>query len=113
MILSIRVKLLIAVLLFSAGTNAQSLKGRLLDLTTNRPLRRATVNLTNLKDSTQKFNTISDSSGGFEFRNLYPDSFVLGISFVGYDDFKQIVAIKNIGRENANKAGKMEAAFLH
>jgi len=95
MILSIRIKLLVAVLLVSAGINAQSLKGRLLDLTTNRPLQRATVNLTNLKDSTQKFNTISDSSGGFEFRNLYPDSFVLGISFVGYDDFKQIVAIKN------------------
>ena len=64
-------------------------------LTNNRPLRRASVNLTSLKDSTQKFNIISDSSGRFEFKNLYTDSFVLRISFVGYDDFKQIVGINN------------------
>ena len=96
MILIIRIKLLVAILLlFSIGINAQSLKGRLLDLTNNRPLRRASVNLTSLKDSTQKFNTISDSSGRFEFKNLYTDSFVLRISFVGYDDFKQIVGINN------------------
>jgi hypothetical protein len=96
MIFTIRTKLLVAVLLlFSIGIRAQSLSGRLVDLNSNRPLRRASVNLTTLKDSTQTLNTISDSSGRFEFRNLSPDSFVLRISFVGYDDFKQIVGIKN------------------
>src|SRR5689334_9268319 len=93
---TIRVKLLLFLLLFfSARISAQSLTGRLVDFNSNRPLRRASVNLTNLKDSTQKFNTISDSSGRFQFKNLYPDSFVLKISFVGYDDFKQIIAIYN------------------
>jgi hypothetical protein len=96
MIFTIRIKLLVAVLLlFSIGIRAQSLKGRLVDLNSNRPLRRASVNLTSLKDSTQTLNTISDSSGRFAFKNLNPDSFVLRISFVGYDDFKQIVGIKN------------------
>lgn len=96
MILIIRVRLLVAgLLLFSFGLKAQTLKGRLLDLTNNRPLRTASVNLANLKDSTQKFNTVSDSSGRFEFKNLHPDSFVLTVSFVGYDDFKQIVGISN------------------
>src|SRR3954463_5176682 len=95
MILTIRIKLLVAILLFSIGISAQSLKGRLLDLSNNRPLRRASVNLTSLKDSTQKFNTISDSTGRFEFKNLYADSFALRISFVGYGEFKQIVGINN------------------
>ena len=96
MILIIRIKLLVAILLlFSIGINAQSLKGRLLDPSNNRPLRRASVNLTSLKDSTQKFNIISDSSGRFEFKNLYTDSFALRISFVGYADFTQIVGINN------------------
>jgi hypothetical protein len=92
-----RIKLLVAVglLLISIGTGAQSLKGRLVDLNSNRPLRRASVSLRGLTDSTQKFNTISDSSGRFEFKNLYPDSFVLKITFVGYDDFKQTVGISN------------------
>ena len=96
MILVIRVRLLMAgLLLFSFGLKAQTLKGRLLDLTNSRPLRTASVNLANLKDSTQKFNTVSDSSGRFEFRNLHPDSFLVTVSFVGYDDFKQIVGISN------------------
>jgi len=96
MIFTIRINLLVPVfLLFSIGISAQSLKGRLVDLNSNRPLRRASVNLTGLKDSTQKFNTISDSSGRFEFKNLFPDSFVLSVTFVGYDEFKQIVGVDN------------------
>jgi hypothetical protein len=82
-------------LLFSIGIRAQSLKGRLVDLNSNRPLPRASVTLASLKDSTQILNAISDSSGRFKFRNSYPDLFVLRITFVGYDDFKQIVGIKN------------------
>ena len=88
-------KTVACLMLFSIGMNAQGLKGRLIDLNNGRPLRRASVNLTGLKDSIQKFNTISDSTGRFEFKNLYPDSFVLKVSFVGYDEFEQIVGINN------------------
>lgn len=91
-----RIKLLIAILvIISLGTNAQTLKGRLVDLNENRPLRSATLTLTSLKDSLQKFNTISDSTGRFEFGNLYTDSFLLKVSFIGYEDFKQIVDVKD------------------
>ena len=96
MILIIRIQFAIVILLlFSIQISAQSLKGRLLDASNNRPLRRASVNLGSLKDSTRRFNTISDSSGRFEFKNLSVDSFVLRVSFVGYDEIKQIVAINN------------------
>ena len=91
-----RIKALIAILLIiSMGANAQSVKGRLLDLNENRPLRGATLTLTSLKDSSQRFNTISDSTGHFEFVGLYRDSFVLNVSFVGYEDFKQLVAVRD------------------
>ncbi len=96
MILIIRIQFAIVILLlFSIQISAQSLKGRLLDASNNRPLRRASVNVGSLKDSTRRFNTISDSSGRFEFKNLSMDSFVLRVSFVGYDEIKQIVAINN------------------
>ena len=96
MILIIRIQFAIVILLlFSIPISAQSLKGRLLDASNNRPLRRASVNVGSLKDSTRRFNTISDSSGRFEFKNLSIDSFVLRVSFVGYDEIKQIVAINN------------------
>lgn len=87
--------LLVAGFSFAIVTNAQNLKGKLLDLGNNRPLRGATLDLTSLKDSALKLSTISDSSGKFEFKNLQPDSFVLMVSFIGYEDFKQIVRIKD------------------
>src|SRR6266487_137842 len=92
----LRIKLLIAtMIILNTAINSQSIKGKLLDLVDNRPLRGATLSLTSLKDSSQKFNTISDSSGKFEFKNLNVDSFTLNISFIGYEDFKQIVGVKD------------------
>ncbi len=86
---------IVASIILCAATNAQAVKGKLLDLKTNRPLRGATLNLTSLKDSSQKFNTISDTSGKFEFKSLYPDSFTLTVSYVGYENFRQIVNTKD------------------
>ncbi|HEY1871051.1 MAG TPA: carboxypeptidase-like regulatory domain-containing protein, partial [Chitinophagaceae bacterium] len=87
--------LLLTLMVLSVEISAQEIKGKLLDATTNRPLRHASLNLTSLKDSTRIFNSVSDSSGNFEFKDLYKDSFILKISFVGYEDFKQIVSLKN------------------
>jgi uncharacterized membrane protein YgcG len=88
--------LLIAILIvLNAGLHGQSVKGKLLDLIDNKPLVGATLRLTSLKDSAQQFNAISDSSGRFEFRNLYSDSFTLKVSFIGYEDFRQIVGVKD------------------
>src|SRR5438046_6269527 len=88
-------RLLDAFIILCSTTNAHGIKGKLLDLTSNRPLRGATLNLTSLKDSSKKFNTISDNSGDFEFKNLYPDSFALNISFIGYENFRQIVGVRD------------------
>jgi len=92
----LRIKLLIATLIIvNVGVNAQSIKGKLLDLIDNKPLSAATLSLTSIKDSSRQFNTISDSVGRFEFKNLYADSFTLKVSFIGYEDFRQIVGVKD------------------
>jgi hypothetical protein len=91
-----KIKLLIATfVLISTASYAQSIKGKLLDLVDNKPLSGASVTLTGLKDSTQKFSSISDNNGSFEFKNLSRDSFTLRVSFIGYEDFKQIVGVKD------------------
>jgi hypothetical protein len=91
-----RIRLLIVTLLFSFSISyGQSVKGKLLDLVDNTPLNGATVRLTGVKDSIVKFNTISDKKGGFVFDNVTTDSFMLKVSFVGYDEYKQFVVVTN------------------
>ena len=90
----LRIKLFAVVLLLvSISANAQSLQGKLLDVVDNKPLKGATVSLTGLKDSTVQFHTISDKTGKFSFENVQADSFMLRVSFIGYEDYKQIVGI--------------------
>jgi hypothetical protein len=92
----LKIKLLAAILIiFSIGANAQSIQGKLLDVVDNSPLKGATVTLTNLKDSTLQFHTISDQTGKFSFEGVYRDSFMLKVSFIGYEDYNQIVAVKD------------------
>jgi hypothetical protein len=81
--------------MFSIGTNAQSIQGKLLDVVDNTPLKGATVTLTSLKDSTFQFHTISDRAGKFSFGGVYRDSFMLKVSFIGYEDYNQIVAVSD------------------
>lgn len=80
---------------FVVTVQAQSIKGKLIDPADNKPLAGATLKLTALRDSAIKFNTISDSKGLFEFNNLPVDSFLLQVSFLGYENFKQVVASRD------------------
>jgi hypothetical protein len=72
--------------------HSQSIKGKLLDLVDNKPLAGATLTLSSLKDSTQQFKSLADSSGVFQFTGLPVDSFFLQVSYISYENYKQIVA---------------------
>jgi uncharacterized membrane protein YgcG len=87
--------LIVTLILLSGTVNAQSIKGKLLDFTDNKPLSGATVTLAKLKDSTQFIRTISNNNGEFEFKDIDSDSFFLKITFTGYEEFRQIVALKD------------------
>jgi hypothetical protein len=90
-----RIHFLLFAIFFSGIVQAQSLKGKLLDLVDNKPLPGATLRLISVKDSTNRFNTVSDSKGEFLFNNLSKDSFFLQINYIGYENFKQFVVLND------------------
>ncbi|MGZ8510635.1 MAG: outer membrane beta-barrel protein [Chitinophagaceae bacterium] len=88
-----RILFLIFVLLVSGRANAQSIKGKLSDPADNKPLTGATLVLASVKDSLSVHNTVSDNTGGFRFEGISPDSFFLRVSFIGYEEYTQIVTV--------------------
>ncbi len=86
--------LLLAVII-SGIIQAQSVKGKLLDLVDNKPLAGATLELKSVKDSTNRFAAVSDSKGEFQFTNISKDSFLLQVSYIGYENYKQFVAVND------------------
>ena len=76
------------------GLHAQSrtISGTIKDQLTKTPLIGATVQLRSLSDSASQ-RTVSDSSGGFSFTNLRSDSFLVTISFVGYNPLSRRISV--------------------
>src|SRR4029079_5242830 len=90
----IRISLL-AMLLSALTAQSQTIKGKLVDLVDNKPLAGATLQLRLVKDSNQVRKGVTDSKGIFEFAGLTKDSFVLTVSFIGYENYKQFVALND------------------
>lgn len=90
-----RIQLLLVGVILSGIVQAQSVKGKLLDLVDNKPLAGATVQLRSIKDSTTRFGALSDSSGQFRFNNIPVDSFALSISYSGYENYRQFAFISD------------------
>ncbi|HEX7845849.1 MAG TPA: outer membrane beta-barrel protein [Chitinophagaceae bacterium] len=80
---------------FAGVIQAQSVKGKLVDGTDAKPLSGATVELKLVKDSTQKRSVVTDSKGAFQFNGVSKDSFLLQVSSIGYENFKQFIAIND------------------
>ncbi|MGC4040302.1 MAG: outer membrane beta-barrel protein [Flavobacterium sp.] len=93
---------LLLVLLFTTISFAQStltIKGKVVDETTQLPIESATVYITSAKDSTIVDYTITNKLGLFNFKMRKTDKPVaLKVSFVGFRDFKE-----NINALNADK----------
>lgn len=67
--------------------NAQnSISGRIKDQN-NKPAQDATITLRTLPDSVLQRGTVSNENGEFELNNVQKGSYVIHISFVGYDDY--------------------------
>src|SRR5688572_22844064 len=90
-----KIRVLVLVLLLAGVAKGQSVKGKLLDLVDNRPLAGATLELRSVKDSTIRFGSISDSTGQFRFGSITQDSFQLRVSYIGYENFRQFVAVSD------------------
>jgi Outer membrane protein beta-barrel family/Carboxypeptidase regulatory-like domain len=86
---------IITLLVFATPVKSQIVSGKLRDLVDDSPLAGATVQLSSIKDSRLKFNTISDGKGSFEFRNIPPDSFYLKIGLEGYANYRQLIRLND------------------
>ncbi|MGZ8537933.1 MAG: outer membrane beta-barrel protein [Flavisolibacter sp.] len=68
---------------FQLFAQTRSVSGTIVDRTNNNPLTGASVLLQSLSDSSAQ-RTLTDSLGSFIFSNLPKDSFLLSVSYVGY-----------------------------
>lgn len=90
-----KIRVLVFALLLAGVANGQKIKGKLLDLVDNKPLSGATLELRLVKDTSNRFGALADSSGQFSFANLPLDTFTLQISFIGYENYRQFVALND------------------
>ncbi len=90
-----RFTLLTLSLIISGLVQAQSIKGKLADATDQKPLSGATLSLVDVKDSLSIKNTVSDKDGAFQFTGLSMGSYYLSVSFIGYDEFRQVVTLSD------------------
>ncbi|MBO9617737.1 MAG: TonB-dependent receptor [Niabella sp.] len=76
-------------------TNAQSIRGTLMDPVEGSTVSGATVQLKNAADSSIKATTVSDKEGKFLFSNLSKGSYILKATSVGFENLEQNVALKD------------------
>ena len=88
----IKIKSILTILLsiFCVNINAQVIKGKVIDSTTNQPLGYATVELRSSGDNTYIMGGSTNEKGGFEFRleKKYPKILVT-VSFLGFKTVQQ------------------------
>lgn len=87
---------ILAIALLPLGSYAQTgatnrtgkgvVRGSVIDSTTRKPLREASISLLSAKDSSYIAYTISDGDGNFLLKNVAPGAYRLLITFVGYQN---------------------------
>ena len=86
---------LLVLLMISVSAKAQTIRGKLVDLVDSRPLAGASLSITSIKDTLAIRNSIADSTGSFLFSGVAIDSYFLKVSYIGYEDFRQVVGISD------------------
>ncbi|MBL0339654.1 MAG: carboxypeptidase-like regulatory domain-containing protein [Bacteroidetes bacterium] len=86
-------------------TTLFTVKGKVLDESTQKPLEFATVVLKRLKDSTLVSGTITTVSGEFKITDLPPGGYSIEIAFIGYQKYTNRVLLKPQGSAPVNDLG--------
>ncbi len=97
---------LLALLFFSSEVFAQNgrITGVAVDESSGKPLSGSTASLLLQLDSSLYRTTVTDSAGIFRFESLPPDSFIVTLSFVGYQQYVSFLTIN----ENERDLGEMK-----
>ncbi|MFN0083600.1 MAG: outer membrane beta-barrel protein, partial [Ferruginibacter sp.] len=85
---------------FSGASYAQNagIKGSVSDRTDGKPIVSATVSLLKQRDSSIVLTTVTSTGGSFAFINLAPDSFIVKVNALNYQEFVSFITLKNAVR---------------
>ncbi|MDR0700546.1 MAG: outer membrane beta-barrel protein [Tannerella sp.] len=89
-----------------AQQNKVELKGVVIEKNSQEPIEAVTIRLLSEKDSTLKAGVASGNNGQFSLRNISPGTYLLHISYVGYEPVYQLLQIT--GRSESVNIGKIE-----
>ena len=79
--------------LFAQKKGIGSIKGYIIEKTSNNPLEFANVVIKNKSDSTYILGTVADKDGKFEFDELPFGEYQIVYSFIGFDETKSVVIV--------------------
>ncbi len=91
---------------------AGPLRGVVVDSTTRKPLREASVSLLNARDSAYVTYSITNGDGGFSFRNLNAGRYRVLVTFVGYRSFSRTIQLGEEGTSLDTLALQPSATLL-
>ena len=102
--------LMLLMILFSPMAFAQqsgvNVTGSVVEQGNDTPIEQATVRLLNVKDSAMVRGVVSARNGSFTLKNVKKGSYLLHITFIGYDPLYQPLQIT--GKKNPVNVGKLE-----
>lgn len=102
--------LMLLMILFSPMAFAQqsgvNVTGSVVEQGSDTPIEQATVRLLNVKDSAMVRGAVSARNGSFTLKNVKKGSYLLHITFIGYDPLYQPLQIT--GKKNPVNVGKLE-----
>lgn len=102
--------LMLLMILFSPMAFAQqsgvNVTGSVVEQGSDTPIEQATVRLLNVKDSAMVRGVMSARNGSFTLKNVKKGSYLLHITFIGYDPLYQPLQIT--GKKNPVNVGKLE-----
>lgn len=102
--------LMLLMILFSPMAFAQqsgvNVTGSVVEQGSDTPIEQATVRLLNVKDSAMVRGVVSARNGSFTLKNVKKGSYLLHITFIGYDPLYQPLQIT--GKRNPVNVGKLE-----
>lgn len=102
--------LMLLMILFSPMAFAQqsgvNVTGSVVEQGSDTPIEQATVRLLNVKDSAMVRGVVSARNGSFTLKNVKKGSYLLHITFIGYDPLYQPLQIS--GKKNPVNVGKLE-----
>ncbi|WP_455634380.1 outer membrane beta-barrel protein [Parabacteroides sp.] len=102
--------LMFLMILFSPMAFAQqsgvNVTGSVVEQGSDTPIEQATVRLLNVKDSAMVRGVVSARNGSFTLKNVKKGSYLLHVTFIGYDPLYQPLQIT--GKKNPVNVGKLE-----